>query len=303
MKKISVIVNKNWETEPVLNAMVNPELKPSKLNFPDILNSPKDNKMDIPRAVFNFSRENSEKTMQVKIWCIQDLMYFNVPNNPATQSSSSSEEKFRVLGPVLKKEDPDLIIAVGTAGYPDEKSVNGSVVIGANFFLFDGHPGNPRSRLSHPDFGKCLKSNVNDEIFSLVNQEFRNQVESKFIATPRNPAEHAVCMASKVYTTISTVNITDYDEYNWVDDKAISSYNAVENELPIRSSETTLGIVKLSTDKPIIFMAPITDLLGNFDTEITPTQNYVASFNAGIVLGQLLCSLNDFSLQGKRFRK
>ena len=34
MKKILVIINKNWETEPVLNALTNPKLRPAALPFP-----------------------------------------------------------------------------------------------------------------------------------------------------------------------------------------------------------------------------------------------------------------------------
>ena len=38
MKKILVIINKNWETEPVLNALTNPKLRPAALPFPDLIN-------------------------------------------------------------------------------------------------------------------------------------------------------------------------------------------------------------------------------------------------------------------------
>ena len=34
MKKILVIINKNWETEPVLNALTNPKLRPAVLSSP-----------------------------------------------------------------------------------------------------------------------------------------------------------------------------------------------------------------------------------------------------------------------------
>ena len=40
MKKILVIINKNWETEPVLNALTNPKLRPAALPFPDLINTP-----------------------------------------------------------------------------------------------------------------------------------------------------------------------------------------------------------------------------------------------------------------------
>ena len=42
MKKILVIINKNWETEPVLNALTNPKLRPAALSFPEVINTPCD---------------------------------------------------------------------------------------------------------------------------------------------------------------------------------------------------------------------------------------------------------------------
>jgi hypothetical protein len=304
MKTISIIVNKNWETEPFLNSLLNSELRPSKLPFPSILNSPKDanNKMNIPRAVIKFT-DGTTETLEVKIWCIQDLMYLNIPPDPTRQSSSSSEEKYRVLPPIILADNPDLVIAVGTAGYPSETSYNGSVVIGGNFYIHNGHTGNPKSNLQHPDIGKLLTTNVNSKIFDLVNKDFKNQVEPKFLKTPRNPAEPGVCIASKVYTAISSINVTDYSEYNWVDHEAIGNFRSIENKLPFNSLETTHGVIKLSTDKPIIFISAITDRLGYFDIEVNATQNYVPSFNAGIVVGQLLTSLNDFVIAGNEFKK
>lgn len=300
MKTISVIVNKNWETEPFLHSFISAELRPGKLPFPEILNSPKDgnNQMNIPRAVFKLT-DGTKQTLEVKVWCIQDLMYYGVPK----KSSSSSEEKYRVLPPVIASDNPDLIIAVGTASYPSATSFNGCVVIGGNFFIHDGHPGNPDSNLRHADIGKVLPSNVNSKVFDLVNKEFKNQVEPKFIKTPRNPAETAVCIASKVYTAISSINVTDYSEYNWVDYEAIEHFKSVENKLPVNSIETTHGVIKLSSNKPTIFISAITDRLGCFDSEVNATQNYVPSFNAGIVAGQLLISLNDFVIGGNDFGK
>ncbi len=307
MKKIAIVVNKNWETEPVLDAMTNAEIRPAQLPFPEVLNSPKDktNKMRVPRAVFKLRGgkpgEKVQDTLLVHVWCIQDLM---APD----QSSSSSKEKFDKLPPILKADNPDLVIAVGTAGYPKEdESFNGSVVIGANFFMHDGHPGNPKSDLTNPNIGKVLYSNVNDGFFdpptSPFTREFKSLTEAKFLKTPRNPAANAVCMAAKVNVAISVVNVTDYTEYSWVDHEAIASYKKLESRLPLSSSETTHGVIKISTDKPIIFVSGITDRLGAFDTDVTPSQNYVASFNAGIVLGQLVCSLNDMVLNGFDFGK
>ena len=307
MKTISIIVNKNWETEPILNAMTNGDLRPNNLPFPDVLNSPKDkdNKMKSPRAVFKFPKRKKgeivEDTLQVNIWCIQDLM-------SPDKSSSSSEEKFAVLPDILKAENTDLVIAVGTAGYPNENiSLNGSIVIGANFFIHNGHSGNTASNLNRPEIGKLLDANINNDLFDLpkspFTKSFKSQVESKLLSPPRNPAAQPVCIASKVFTAISSVNVTDYSEYNWVDHEAILHYDKVEQRLPKSSLETTHGVIKISSDKPIIFVSAITDRLGSFDVEVTSSQNYIASFNAGVVLGELICCLNDLVTKGFDFKK
>ena len=302
MKTISIIVNKIWEVEPVLNAMLGSELRPTGLPLPQILNSPNDgsNKMDIPRAVFTLP-EGNNPTLLIEVWCIQDLMYHDRKADPSKQSSSSSAEKYRILPHIMQSDNPDLVIAVGTAGYPSDTSLNGSVVIGSNFFIHDGHPGNPKSKFDHPDFGKVLLSNINVQVFELISKEFKHQVEPRFIRTPRNPAQYPVCIASDVYTAISSVNVTDYAEYNWVDHEAREHFQKEEKRLPFKSLETTHGVIKLSTDKPIIFVSAITDRIGYFDTEVTATQNYVSSFNAGIVLGQLIVSLYNYLLSGGTF--
>ncbi|MFO7889748.1 MAG: hypothetical protein R6V04_05340 [bacterium] len=115
-----------------MNAMLSSELSPPGLPFPQVLNSPKsgNNKMDIPRAVFTLP-EGNNPTLLVEVWCIQDLMYHDKKVDPSKQSSSSSEEKFRILPHIMQSDNPDLVIAVGTAGYPSETSLNGSVVIGS----------------------------------------------------------------------------------------------------------------------------------------------------------------------------
>ena len=61
MKKILVIINKNWETEPVLNALTNPKLRPAALPFPEVINTPcdGDNRMSQPRAVFSLDRKST----------------------------------------------------------------------------------------------------------------------------------------------------------------------------------------------------------------------------------------------------
>ncbi len=299
MKKITVVVNKDWETDGVMGALVNVGLHPPGLPFPDELHTPRySEKTQKPRAVF-FLPDKSAPVLRVTVRCIQDLMN-------SGKSASSSEEKYRVLPPVLREDDPDLVISVSTAGYPADFTCNGSVVIGGNFFIHDEYaqePFNPKSNLKNPGIGVLLPNNVNPKLYRLIGFDFRNGVESKFLKTPRNPGDHPCCIASDVFTALSVINVTEYQEYNWADHEALAHYNAVEKRLPCNSSETTHGVVKLCTDKPVVFLSPITDQFGRFDFEVTPTQNYVASFNAGLVLGHLLCELVGFVESGNTFEK
>ena len=63
MKKILVIINKNWETEPVLNALTNPKLRPAALPFPEVINTPcdGDNRMSQPRASSPFPEKEKNR--------------------------------------------------------------------------------------------------------------------------------------------------------------------------------------------------------------------------------------------------
>jgi hypothetical protein len=314
MKKVSIIVNKNWEAEPVLAAMCSSEFRPSMLPFPERLQSNRDGKYrapDVPnpeysvataRAVFRLHEKNDPQAavvLEATVWCIQDFM-------DPTKNSSSSEEKHRFLSTLISSAGPDLVIAVGTAGYMADISYAGCIVIGGRFFIHDGHPRDDENEKSHmrsAEFDKLLPVTFNDEIFSLINPEFKSKVESRFLKVPTNPAVRSACLSSKYYTAIGTVNVTDYSEYVWKDSESIAAFRKVEKRYPIGSLETTHGIIRLNSQAPTIFISAITDREGHFDLEVTPAQNYTASFNAGIVLGQLLCSLQEFVLAGKDFSK
>ena len=293
---ITVVVNKSWETEPVLNAMNNPKLRAVDLPVPIVINAPNDanSKMNCPRAIYRFGK-NTNTVLNVSVWCIEDLM-------DPTKNNSSSQEKYRVLPPVLAGENADLVISVSTANSPETNSINGSVVIGANSFLHDGHPDNPQSNLKSPFVGRLLPSNVNPAIFNLIDTAFNTLVTSKFLIPPKSPASRFVCKASKDISMVSAINVTDYKEYGKVDEEALHHFEMVVGKNP-DSIETTHAVVKISTDKPIIFISPITDRFGHFAEDVTDTQNYVAAFNGGIVLGQLLCSLYAFVLQGLIFQR
>jgi len=290
-QKIEVIVNKNWETEPVLSALTNPKLRPKKLLFPAVINTPKsgDCRMSKYRAVFQL--EHTE----VYVRCIEDLMASDV-------SPSSSEEKYRVLPGYIESDSPDLVISVSTAeSTPDiqhggVESLNGSVYIGGTFYLFDARNYDPTTT-SHLDITTdLLKNNVPPQIYRLVDDDFRKRVLPKFIPAQNAPAKPLICAADPNFVAIGAVNVIDYKTYGQADPAA---YNAFKKQYPQTGTaatiETTHGIVKMAAKEiPTLFVSPITDRYEHFAEDATDTQNYIVSFNAGITVGELLCSLNKY---------
>jgi hypothetical protein len=291
MISAAIVINKNWEAEPMIAGMCSNESRPASLPFPEVLLSLQDKKFttDQPRAIFRFRDGvgvDKPILFEVKVWCIQDLM-------DKAKNSSSSEEKYRVLPSMLSKEKPDLVIAAGTAGYISESSYAGSVLVGGRFFVHNGHPGNTLSDMKHAEFEKLLPMNINSMVFGIINPAFKQKTEFKFLKVPVNPAVRPALLASQFYTAIGSVNVTDYGEYSWVDQEAIQSFRSVEKKLPIGSLETTHGVIRLSTDRPCLFVSAIVDREGHFEMEVTPGQNYIGSFNAGIVLAQFISDLYD----------
>ena len=147
--------------------------------------------------------------------------------------------------------------------------------------------------MKHPDFEKLLPFNINKKVFEILSPGFIQKVEFKFLKTPVNPSVRSALLASQFYSSLGSVNVTDYGEYSWVDKEAVNSFRKGEDKLPIGSLETTHGVIRLSSDKPCMFISAIVDREGHFDLEVTPGQNYTASFNVGIVLGQFITDLND----------
>jgi hypothetical protein len=303
-KNVTVIVNKSWETEPLLNAMTNQALTAKAplvshlLPFPLVFNSPKnlkdtnaDNRTSV-RARFQLSNANT--CLNVSVWCIEDLM-------DPTQNASSSEEKFRVL-PSALVDSPDLVVSVSTANCPYDTSMNGSVLIGANSFLYNGCPGNPLSNLQPSQINQLLPSNVNADLFTLIDETFNAVVIADFLTPPNFPAQPFQCIASDAISVVSSINVTDYTMYTQVDEDARNEFNAVVGKDP-DTIETTHGVVKISTKAPIIFISPVTDRFGHFADDVSSVQNYVAAFNGGVVLRELLWSLCTFVDKGNEFAK
>jgi hypothetical protein len=290
MKHISIVVNKNWEVEPVLNAMASSTIRATNFPFPNWLNSPKDgsNRMSSPRSIYQL---NGPTPLQVTIWCLQDLM------NPL-KSSSSSEEKFRVLPYVLAAENPDMVFAVGTAAYPDAvNSNNGKVIIGSQFFMHNGHPDNPDSNFKTDQFDKLLTSNVTSDFFSLLSPTWCGSAVKNFLPVPNMPSVPEI-LVNQNYVSVGDLNITDYTEYATTDPLTLTAFQDLESGFITPSLETTHGIIRLSSNAPTIFISAIVNRIKMVNQEATPAQNYAGAFNAGVTISNLLGTILQSSDTG-----
>jgi hypothetical protein len=129
----------------------------------------------------------------------------------------------------------------------------------------------------------------------------RYNAESRFLQTPLNPAGKQIIIAGDRYVSLGNVNITEYSDYSWADEKAIDCAKAFGIVDKLASLETTHGIIRLIAEEslykqtpPFIFISGITDRVGFFDEEVAPraySQNFTASHNMGIALAWLLPEL------------
>lgn len=296
METVLIIVNKWWECEPVMNVLLNDDASPAKaLGWPTTLNHPHrrgvflrgPNPTPQPRAVFSMTNIAAE------IWCISDLLE-DLPDTPKFQSSS--ERKIERLPLIFKGSEPDLVIAVGTAGFPSDgnENENGSVVIGTGVFMHDCHPNgtNPDSKWSDCRFEELLCSAITPKQFTAITK-FDAAVPDLLMTAVLNPACKSRILADTDGVALGAVNVTNYDKYNHTDQETIDAYKAKcpKRMRDAKSLETTHGLIRAQSDAPFMFVSGIPDRVGHFDDEVKPrryAQNAVAAHNAGIAIAWML---------------
>jgi hypothetical protein len=296
MKRILVIVNKWWECDPVMNVLLNDNARPAKiLGWPSRLNYPHrlpaapapSNPNPQPRAVFTLANISAE------IWCISDLLE-DLPNTG--QYQSSSQRKIEHLPLIFKGNVPDLVIAVGTAGFPSNVTENGSVVVGTGIFMHDCHPNgtNASSQWNNGPFEKLLTSAITAQQFGALTK-LDPAVPNLLFVAPLNPAWKSRILMNHDYVALGAVNVTDYSEYDQTDQATIDAYAANYPMRNAKSLETTHGLIRAQSNAPFMFVSGITDRVGSFHDEVDPrsyAQNTVAAHNAGIVVAWMLPNID-----------
>ena len=294
MKRVMVVVNKWWECDPVLFAMLSDNARPPGSPWPSALQSgrprpdpshlPTENPKPLPRAVFPY------KTFQAEVWCISDLL-----EHLDSTLQSSSEQKAKYLPRMYSfGPSPDLVLAVGTAEFPDAMvSENGNVVVGSKVFMVDGHPdgSNPLSKWSDGPFGQVIDSSLTRSVFAKLVQFDVPLASNRFLAVPLAPASSPWVVADYLNVALGAVNVTDYSEYSLVDPLTAKEFWSKPRDGKAASIETTHGVIRVQSESPFLFISGIVDRFGYFDQDVNPRshgQNTAAAHNAGVVVSWLL---------------
>jgi hypothetical protein len=355
LKRIVLLANKTFEADGLTAALNNREMRPASLGPP----AAPAVRTDMPkgcRGVYE-SPEGPAVRARFEIWCLEDSMVLG----DATLSSaarSQSINKLPFIGPIIN--GANVVIAFGTAGYPAETSINGSVVVGSatlnhspSFIRVKPEFLRPMRNdeiLTSPkgaDFMRAvsagstldverLKAMPLDQVVKDLSAWIggtpegkdvlsrwkksgicsdlnrRAELEAKMLKPPMNPADRPVLLWTANSLAVSSINVPSYDDFNRADEESVVkaqevtgkiSVNYPENpknpqlaspgSYPVSSIETTHGLIRVSApeDAAFIFISGITDRLGYFAMEVTPRkedQNFVAAFNAGIIVGHIV---------------
>ena len=228
MKRVVVIVNKWWECDPVMNVLLHDNARPKDvLKWPTMLNHPRqrpgtpqpiDNSPK-PRAIFTLTNISCE------VWCISDLLEHLADEG---RFQSSSQRKVERLPMIFNGAAPDLVIALGTAGLPEDMSQNGSVVVGTGVFMHDCHENgeNPDSQWNNGPVGRLLPSSLDATRFSRFT-EFAAALSDRFMVAPLNPASKAAILAEHEFVAVGAVNVTDYAEYDHTDRVSLDIFSKI----------------------------------------------------------------------------
>jgi hypothetical protein len=295
-KRVVVVVNKWWECDPVINVLLHPDARPEQeLDWPDILNHPrrqppKEAKPPVPRAVYKRANTN------IEFWCVSDFLE---PFGKDYQSSS--QYKADQLPKLFETQPADLVIAVGTAAYPDpETSRNGSVVVGTRVFMHNCHPvatdPNPFSKWEAGPFDELRESSLKMEDFTAItamDSARKASVLSRFMLVPTVNEHTDVRDILVDYDgiAIGALNVTDYHEYDVTDRKTLGAFWTYCPGKQAVSLETTHGLIRVIGGEQFMFISGITDRFGHFHEEVDPrkyAQNMCAAHNAGVALAWML---------------
>lgn len=306
MKRILLFANKTWECEPILNALLNNRFSDDAgLLHPQVLHFPfaGEQGTTLPRAVW--TNYNDEVT--IELWCVQDIMKISDPTDKELFSSSQIKKDNIPRAFNFSGIPPDLVIALGTAGYGVE-GVNaiGCIVMGSKVFIHNFHPNgeNEKSVWDSPEFEKLIPSKIQEDFFAIIDSKDIAYIESRLLKPFLNPSLNIEVIIDNSLLSLSTVNITNYKDYDSSDQVGSAAVRQAGIMNLIGSVETTHGIIRLASEAPFVFVSGITDRAGHFADDVngkdpkgnqkTEAQNYAASFNIGVFLAKALPKMVNY---------
>ncbi len=304
MKRIIIVINKNWEADAAFAALFNPDFKsdlPAAVqNFwktltPAGLDYPHTRDQGIPKPAVTFTAGE----LSLEIWCLNNIM----TPRPAGADSyyySYSGQKAKDMGKIVAySADPILLVtAFGTAGVSSELSKNGSVMVGARVFPYNAGKAPAPWNYDSKDFGTLVDSAVSPYLFDQINIGLgtigmKYYFDTSVLTPPQSPSTTFQVIADKELIAVGDMNTSSYVDFGTNDPAAVAQCTAYlknngQADLHYYSVETTHGIIRteILCDN-FLFISCITDRYKYFDNEVTPkvhAQNFTAAFNGGLFL-------------------
>ena len=273
MRRALIVANKWWEADPLVDVLSSAASTPSTVTF----------KADSSTAGMRGFIETARG--RVEIWCVQDLM------SPA-KSGSSSEEKVRVLQPLLGNPDIVLVVAFGTAATPGEQSLNGSVIVGTKTFCHDPYVADTSSHWIPSALDKIVDSPLNTAQFQAITADpLKQEACARLLPVPLNQDPKPAINTNYDYVALADINVTNFHDYALADPQVVLAFERLGAPEPIGSLETTHAVIAACTTAPFMFVSGITDRIGYFDSEVIPApygQNFVAAHNAGLAVSFMI---------------
>jgi hypothetical protein len=295
--RVLVIINKWWECDPALAAMLSDNTRPPNSPWPNDLRpqrprpelAKEPNLSPVARAIFPYKRFNAE------VWCVSDLLD-HLP--PAQQSSS--EQKANHLPAIFKGERPEIVISVGTASTPRAGvNCNGGVAVGTSVFMHNGFPdgSNPASNLTLPEFDRLIGSTIPGAVFEQIRSMDITSALNRFLPVAVNPSASVDVSVGLGDVALGTVNVTNPSDYAAKDELTVQAFDALGTSGAAVSLETTHGLIRVEArDCPFIFVSGIVNRFQRFGTDVAPradSQNTAGAHNAGVVVSWMLSSLDQ----------
>ena len=296
--RILIIINKWWECDPALAAMLNDNTRPASSPWPDELKPARPrpelakspNLNPIPRATFPYKNFNAE------VWCISDLL-----DGLSPTEQSSSEQKAKRLPEIFAYgERPGLVIAVGTASSPIfGVNRNGGVAVGTSVFMHNGFPDAPNaaSDLKLRNFDQLIESRISSAVFQRIAAMDVTSALNRFLPIPLNPSPSIDISMGLGDVALGTINVTNSADYTTKDPLTVQAFESLGTTASPVSLETTHGLIRAeSGDCPFVFVSGIVNRFQRYGTDVVPRlspQNTVGAHNAGVVVTWMLSSIDQ----------